>query len=410
MNAEVFLGRQPIVDVDRQVFGYELLHRDAEESSRAFDDPDAATRGVMERVLLQWGMEHVVGDHFGLINADAGLVVHGLHRAMPPEGMIIEVREPEPFDEVTVDALQRARYDGYHFALDNVSRSGELERSRLLPLASIVKVELTTAHDAEIAGLLAVARERSPGVLVVAEKVESVADFKRCVDHGFDLFQGFYIAKPEVLRRPARPAGVRSAAALNRLMIDGGQPLDVAAVESVVASDPSLAFRLLAAVNANAFGLDRSVRSLDQAMGLLGSEKLRCLAELIATSGDTIDDDIHITKGAVRALMAADLLADTDQVGGGVTVALLSTTDLLYGAPIAELLAELPVSDEIAGALLHGRGRIGEILEIIRACERDDLATLDEIAPGRCAELVALRDASVAEVAAASVVESQLTR
>ncbi len=402
MTAEVFLGRQPMVDVDRQVFGYELLYRGGPDSATIFDDPDAATRGVMERVLLQWGMEHVVGDRFGMINASASLVIHGLHRAMPPEGMIIEVREDTPFDEETIDALQQARYDGYHFTLDNVSRLGDLERSQLLPLASIVKIELTTTHDAEIPRMLDVARNRSPGIQVVAEKVESVADFKRCVEHGFDLFQGYYIAKPELLRRPARPAGTRSAAALHDSLVRQGRGIDVGALESIMASDPSLAFRLLTAVNANAFGLDRNVHSLDQAMSLLGSEKLRCLAELIASSGDTIDDDVHITKGAVRAHMAAELLAGTDQAGSGVTVALLSTTDQLYGAPIAELLAELPVTDEIVGALLHGRGQLGEMLDVIRACEQHDRALLDELAPGRSDELGALHAAAVAAVAAMS--------
>ncbi len=402
MTAEVFLGRQPMVDVDRQIFGYELLYRGGPDSATIFDDPDAATRGVMERVLLEWGMEHVVGDRFGMINASATLVVHGLHRAMPPEGMIIEVREETPFDDDTIDALQRARYDGYHFALDNVSRLGDLERSQLLPLASIVKIELTTTHDAEIPRMIDVARERSPGIQVVAEKVESIADFKRCVEHGFDLFQGYYIAKPELLRRPARPAGTRSAAALHDSLADQGRGIDVGALESIMASDPSLAFRLLTAVNANAFGLDRNVHSLDQAMGMLGAEKLRCLAELIASSGDTIDDDVHITRGAVRARMAAELLAGTDQAGSGVTVALLSTTDQLYGAPIAELLAELPVTDEIVGALLHGRGQLGETLDIIRACERHDIALLDELAPGRSDDLSAMHAAAVAAVAAAS--------
>ena len=131
------------------VFGYELLYRGGPDRISAFDDPDAATRCVMERVFLQWGMEHVVGDRFGLMNASASLIVNGLHEAMPPEGMIIEMRESSPFDDVTVDALRQARMNGYHFALDNVSRLGDLEHSELLPLASIVKIELTTAHHAE---------------------------------------------------------------------------------------------------------------------------------------------------------------------------------------------------------------------------------------------------------------------
>jgi EAL and modified HD-GYP domain-containing signal transduction protein len=69
MTSEVFLGRQQIVDAEREIFGYELLYRGGPDSVTAFDDPDAATRCVMERVFLQWGMERVVGDRFGLVNA-----------------------------------------------------------------------------------------------------------------------------------------------------------------------------------------------------------------------------------------------------------------------------------------------------------------------------------------------------
>jgi c-di-GMP-related signal transduction protein len=392
----VHLGRQPIVDSDRQLFGYELLYRAGPDQQSTFDDPDAATRGVMERVLLQWGMEHVVGDRFGLVNAGASLVVHGLHRAMPAEGMIIEMREDEPFDDDVLAALQQARWDGYHFALDNVGRLGDLERSRLLPLSNIVKIELTTAHDAEIPRLIAVARERAPGVLVVAEKVETVEQFKRCVEHGFDLFQGWYIAQPEILARPARPAGRSSAEALQRSLLD--DQLDIEQLESTMALDPSLTFRLLTAVNANAFGLDRDVRSLEQAMALLGPEKLRCLAELIATSSDTIDDDADILRGAVRARMAAALLAGTDSLGSGVTVALLSATDSLYGVSMRELLDELPVTDEIASALLHGHGHLGRTIDIIRACERGDLLALSDLAPGRGDELTALYDEAAAAI------------
>ena len=387
MSSEVFLGRQPIVDADREVFGFELLYRGGPHQATAFDDPDAATRGVMERVVLQWGMEHVVGHRFGLINASASLVVNGLHLAMPAEGMIIEVREVEPFDSVTVAALHEARHNGYHFALDNVSRLGDLEHSELLPLASIVKIELTTAHHAEIDRLVHVARERSPGVLVVAEKVETADDFNRCVEHGFDLFQGYHLAKPEVLRRPARRAGSRSTAELGTAL-DGA--VDVERVEQIVSSDPSLAFRLLTAINANAFGLDRRVETVGQAIALLGVTKLRCLADLLSSSLETLDETDTITLGANRARMASALLDGTDAEPGAVLTALLSVSDRMYDAPIGALLGELPLADEVAAAIVGGHGIAGRTLDLIRACERNDRLTIDELAPSRYDELIQL--------------------
>ncbi len=405
MTPEVFLGRQRIVDAEREIFGYELLYRGGPHQATAFDDPDAATRSVMERVFLQWGMERVVGDRFGLMNASASLVVNGLHEAMPPEGMIIEMREPAPFDDATIDALRRARMNGYHFALDNVSRLGDLEHSTLLPLASIVKIELTTAHHAELDRLIAVARDRSPGVLVVAEKVESQDEFNRCIDHGFDLFQGYHLSEPEVLRRPARHATRRSAAALRTSLQD---EIDVSEVEAVVASDPSLAFRLLIAVNANAFGLDRRVATLDEAVVLLGVSKLRCLADLLASSMDAVEDDAvdhsdDVLRGLARADVMASLLDGTDLVRCGVTVALLSVVDRLYDAPLGDLLDELPMSDPTVRALLHGAGRVGEALDVVRACEHDDRATLEALAPGRSDELLELHAQAVDRIRRARV-------
>lgn len=392
MTSEVFLGRQAIVDADNGIFGYELLYRGGPDPRTALDDPDEVTRSVMERVLLQWGMEHIVGDRFGMMNASASLVVNGLHEAMPPEGMIIEVREPEPFDQRTVDALRNARLSGYHFALDNVSRLGDMERSELLPLASLVKIEPSSVHHGEIDRLLGVARERSPGVLLVAEKVESQDEFNRCVEHGFDLFQGYHVSEPEVLHRPARNATRRSAIALH-IALKSGAEIDVGLVRAIVESDPSLTFRLLTAVNANAFGLDRRVTTLDQAMELLGIGKLRCLADLLASSTDAVDDDDEnhaeeITRGAARANMMESLLDEPELVRFGVTAALLSVVDRLYGAPLGELLDELPMSDVTIQAVLHGVGPVGRALDIVRACERSDRVAIEQLAPGRADELI----------------------
>ena len=79
----------------------------------------------------------------------------------------------------------------------------------------------------------------------MAEKVESHDDFKRCIEHGFDLFQGSHLSAPEVLRRPATSATRRCAAALHELLQDD---IDMTQIEAVVTNDPSLTFRLLTAV------------------------------------------------------------------------------------------------------------------------------------------------------------------
>ena len=247
MNDNIFLGRQPILDRDGHTFGYELLYRDGPDRTTLFEDPDDATRQVMERALLHWGMERIIEDHFGLINASPSLVASGLHRSMPPEGIIFEIPEHEPIDDETLAAFHDARRDGYHFALDNVTSTAELERSRLFESASIVKIEPQRTSDEDLPRLVETIRERSPSTLIVAEKVETRESFARCAASGFDLFQGYFFAEPEVLEKAGRPASSASAMALLAEM--QSEDIDINRTEMLVASDPSLAYRLLAGVN-----------------------------------------------------------------------------------------------------------------------------------------------------------------
>ena len=385
MTNEIFIGRQAILDSDRQTFGYELLYRNGPDSAMLSESPDDATRCVMERALLQWGMEKIIGNRFGLINASASLVVSGLHRAMPPEGIIFEICEATPFDGPTYDALVRARADGYHFALDNVTRLSDLVGSRLLPHASIVKIELGNALEEEIPRLIDVARERAPGVLVAAEKVETSTDFARCLDFGFDLFQGYFFAQPEVLKRPARPANVATAMALLAEM--QRTDIDIDRTVELVGSDPSLTFRLLAIANSSAFGLDRRVDSLRHTIILLGLGQVRRMAGLIALSTAAGASEELITLGATRARMISSLVTGGAASSIGFTVGLLSVTDAIYHTPMPELVGELPVSAEIASALVDGEGELGRALDIVRACEAGDVARLVELDAGSFEQL-----------------------
>lgn len=380
MSNDIFLARQPILDADRRTFGYELLYRDGPGESTFFEDPDDATQCVIERTLLHWGIDRIVGDRFGLINASANLFRTGLHRALPPEGIIIEVRDGD-YGADTVEALRSARREGYHIALDNVTRLDQIQRSQVLQHASMLKIELSQSNEAEVVAMVQLVRETAPGLLLVAEKVETRAQFDAASALGFDLFQGYFFAKPELMQRAARPANVASALAL---LAEVHRPdIDIDRVERLVGSDPTLAYRLLAVVNSSAFGLDRRVSSLRHAIVLLGVNQVRHLAMLLTLSASANASEEVITIGATRARLASRLVDTAEEAAGAFTVGLLSVTDVLYGAAMSDLLHDLPVSDEIRTALTDGSGALGRALEVAIACERGDATRLIELVPDR---------------------------
>lgn len=381
MSKDIFIARQPILDLDRNTFGYELLYRDGPEDVTVFEDPDEATQAVIERAYLDWGMERLIGQRFGLINADATLIVRGLHRVLPPEGIILELREGQGFDGETMDALQRAKREGYHFALDNVKSLDDINRSRVLSLCSLIKVDVSAAPAETLPGIVDLAKRVKPEIMVVGEKVETAGQYAAGVEAGFDLFQGYFFARPDILRKSARPANALAVMAL----VAETQRADVSIdrLEQVIGGDASLAYRVLAVVNSSAFGLDRRVESLRHAIVLLGINQVRHLSILLAMSATKDASEELIKLGASRARMLSRLVQHSDKAGGAFTVGLLSVTDALYRTPMEELLNELPVAEPIARALLRGEGEYGSLLEVARACEHADVERIDEILPGK---------------------------
>lgn len=386
MPNDIFIARQPILDLDRHTFGYELLFRDGPDDVTVFEDPNEATQAVIERAYLDWGMERLIGQRFGLINADATLIVRGLHRVLPPEGIILELREGHGFDGETMDALLRAKREGYHFALDNVSSIDQITRSRVLSFSSLVKIDMSATALDMVPRIVEQVREIKRDIMVVGEKVETAAQHAYGVEAGLDLFQGYYFARPDILRKAARPANALAVMAL----VAETQRHDVSIdrLEQVVGGDPTLAYRVLAVVNSSAFGLDRRVESLRHAIVLLGINQVRHLAILLAMSATRDASEELIKLGASRARLLSRLVRQSDQSSGAFTVGLLSVTDALYRTPMDELLLELPVSEPIANALLHGDGAYGTLLEVAKACEHLDIARIEELMPGEAHQVV----------------------
>jgi c-di-GMP phosphodiesterase len=280
-----------------------------------------------------------------------------------------------------MDALHRAKREGYHFALDNVKSLDDINRSRVLSLCSLVKIDVSAAPADTLQGIVELAKRVKPDLMVVGEKVETAGQYAAGVEAGFDLFQGYFFARPDILRKSARPANALAVMAL----VAETQRADVSIdrLEQVIGGDASLAYRVLAVVNSSAFGLDRRVESLRHAIVLLGINQVRHLSILLAMSATKDASEELIKLGASRARMLSRLVQHSDKASGAFTVGLLSVTDALYRTPMDELLNELPVAEPIARALLHGEGEYGTLLEVARACEHADVERIDELLPGR---------------------------
>ena len=371
----MFIGRQPILDVQRHRCGYELLFRDGEVEQAVFDDGDAATRLVVEQALLEWGLRTLVGDGQAFVNVTAEFLHSGLYTVLPPDRVVLEVLESVALDGATVAAVEAAASLGYRFALDDIVSTSVAGLDHILPFVDVIKIEVLSLSEARVRELVGELRSAAPTARLLAEKVETRAAFEFCRDLGFDLFQGYFFAKPEVLERGARPLGSDAAMALLSAVQDPSITIDRLA--DLASTDPTLTYRLLKLVNTSAAGLVEPTDSVKRAIVLLGIDYVRQIAMLLTLSTSSTGNPELITLAVTRAYMARHLLAGRHDPNAAFTAGLLSVIDVVFGADMAELVADLPVTAEVRDALLLGEGVIGDALQYIQAYERADVATME---------------------------------
>lgn len=376
----VFLGRQPILDDSRQTHGYELLYRHGNVDAAFFADPDDASRTVVEWAMLEWGLANLVGANgIAFINVTAEFLRSGLHLVLPADRVVLELLETVAFDDATAEAIRQAVQLGYRVALDDLVTTSTAGLDRILPLVDIVKVEVASLHPTQVLDLVATLRNAAPKVMLLAEKVETVETFELCRSLGFDLFQGYFFARPEVLRRHARPISHQAALSLMVAMQDPDISVDDLA--NLANTDPTLTYRLLKLVNSTSNGLPNIIESVRQAIVLLGIDQVRQLAALLSLAGHATSNRELITLAVTRAHMARHLIGDSVEANSAFTVGLLSVIDAVFKTPMNELIDDLPLTDDVRKALLFNAGPIGEMLQIIRAYERADVHELEQFRP-----------------------------
>lgn len=403
-NDQVYVGRQPVFDRNRKTVAYQLLHRSSTINNAEPAMNGNATRELVEHSLLQWGLDQLLGGVPGHIRVDADFLASGLHLTLPPDRVALEFADDVDIDGAHKFAVIDAKLAGFTVLLSDALGRDSLPRDELIRLTDIMKVDVSAISAEALPAAIAGLRSLAPSAKMMAVKVEEIQQFQLCLDLGFDLFQGFFFAKPEVLSRKGR--SVTSTAAI-ALLVEVQRPdVSLKRLEELVIADPTLAYRLLALVNSSAVGLSTRVESVYHALVLLGVERVRQMATLITMANRSKGNEEVLLLAATRAHMARALIDVPELTNAAYTAGLLSVIDVLFRVAMEELVTELPLAPVVADALSNGSGPIGELLQALDAYERVDLARLEVLRPGELARFITVyREGAVA----AQVLRAQLT-
>jgi EAL and modified HD-GYP domain-containing signal transduction protein len=359
-----YLGRQPILDAHRRLFGYELLYRPGKANVFS-GDPEQATREVIDHwLLLIPDPAHCAS----FVNCTRNTLTEGLVTLLPAQSTVLEILEGVDPDAELLSCCHALKKQGYRFALDGFLPNSS--RAPFLEFADFVKVDFNVATYDLRHEIYAMAH--GAPALFVAEKIETDIQLRIAISEGCTLFQGYFLAQPVVLASHSIPQNhfvyLKLFAELER------DPAHMRKIEKLISADAALCYRVLRLANSASQGHTGVISTIREALLMVGEDAVRKLVTVAMAGVLSASRSPALLSMALARARFCELLAPTlsAEPASFYLLGLLSLLDVLFEMPLGRILETIPIGPEMKSALEGDRSPGGCALSLIRALEACD--------------------------------------
>jgi len=383
-DTNIFVGRQPILDVNGDIYGYELLYRNSHKNFFPNVNPEQATIGLLVNTFLTIGIEKVAGNSLSFINFTGELLAQDIFSSLDPEQVVIEVLENVEITPSLLTKLRLLKETGFMIALDDFILQEQYSvHSELFKIVDFIKVDYvnTTPNERiEIEKHI----KRYPSIIMLAEKVETEEQFNAAKASGYKLFQGYFFSKPEIITGIEIPSNV----SLHFQIIERfhTEPPNIDEITELIMHDISLSYKLLRLINTLAFGATKRISSIKQAIVLIGLRETKRWVQILALS----EMGKGPGKGRTQALAdysltrakMCELLAKHDGKKNPEEyffAGMFSLIDVIMNSDWETILQLIPLSDEVALTVKGLQTNITPYLQLAEAVERFDWQRVEQL-------------------------------
>lgn len=386
MNLSVYLGRMPILDAKGEIIAYELLHRSTEANYTTVADNIQATARVLVNAFNYIGLHTLIDNKPAFIKVNDTMLLDDLIFSISEKHFVLEILESSIVSSELVNRVQQLHKIGYRFALNHYKSEDDfvLHFKALLPFITYIKIDIRNSARKNI--LAALEELSALDAQLIAEKVEDMEDLEWAKAAGFDYFQGYYFSKPQLYVRETVDPDNRTLLELVYLL-KRDSPFEE--IITVFNDTPYLSINLLKFIYLHEGSGQEKIASIDQALLLLGREKLSFWIELMIYAKEESDEKEQekiaspLGKIARQRALLMEELAQLMSKGSGVNfttsaylVGILSLAEAIFQSSFEQLFEQMDLEHTITEALIHKKGNLGELLQLSIAVERNDF---DEI-------------------------------
>jgi EAL and modified HD-GYP domain-containing signal transduction protein len=373
----LFFTKQPILDRQRAIWGYELLGGAFKEGLFEVFPQQESAAGLFSSTYLglQEAMER--GKKI-MVGFDEKGILSGTPQALPPASGVVRVLSGALEAAALAEALQALRSEGYQTALEV---NHDLPLPEALHQADILSFDLSWIKP-DPALLTPMGR---PSAQLLARGVKTQEQFLAAKDLQFALFQGPFFKEPEYRRD--RQLGSNEVARLNLFRLLESEDPDFKALSEAIRSDVSVSFRLLSYLNSAWFGFRHNIQSIDQAIVLLGWVKLKTWLRAVLFVDLAGKEEVPRELAALslqRGKFLELLGTQVDYWGFNPNtlflLGLFSLMDSILGMPMEQVVELLPLDAKLKAALRHDpNNEYLSLFELLDSLEDGDWPALETL-------------------------------
>jgi len=361
-------ARQPILDINNDLFAYELLFRDGITNAFPEIDGDEATSKIIAGSQFDFSLSDFTGSNPAFINFTLETLEKKFPTLIPKEQLVVEILETERPGKRLLAQVKELHQLGYAVALDDYIH--EPVWRHFYPFIEIIKVDFLATSLAQIEEICEAVKD-IPHIKLLAEKIEDHQQHKLAVDLGFSYFQGYFFARPETLKVKTLSPAQFSLAEL--LYETSKSDIDLPKIINVFELDVNLAYKLLRYSNSTIFRRRTEISSIKQAIVTLGKTELQKFISVLFSAQMISDKPPELMAMSLCRAKFLEGLASQSPKFAGASVAFLtgmmSLIDVIIGEDMASAMKKLPLGNDIKDALLNQNGPLSTLLAIAKNYE-----------------------------------------